>query len=513
MTGVENRVAIVGAGLAGIATARVFSADGFDVTVFEKEPDLGGVWTGTRAYPGLRANTARKIYRYSDLAYPEDVQDYPYATDIHDYLKTYAENHGIYEKIQFNKEIRNVERLARKDGCLFRVTVADSEGADTASEMEFDHVVVCNGVFCTPKMPTIDGQENFAGSIRHSSDFTDTDFPAGKRVVIVGAGKSALDCAAFASTTASHCTLLYRRAHWMLPRYNLGKPTDYLLQSRFSESFVKYHVLNPLDKFLHGIGKPLVKLFWKMQMRMMRSGLKMPDQMVPQYTIPPGFEVLGMADEFYTQLNAGKVEAKQGGIKSFSETGLVLDSGEELEADIVVFGTGWNQGVDFLSDELKEQVVQDGQFRLYRHILAPTEPKLGFIGYASTFNNMLTAEVAANWLAQVFRGDQRLPAEAFMQKEIDRVSAWSKDYTYRSSGYFLGPVNVHYFDDLLRDMGLPEKRTNNFLTEYMGTTWPERYQGLAEERRTLREQGSLPKPFYFSALHGVIALLVLLLIL
>jgi cation diffusion facilitator CzcD-associated flavoprotein CzcO len=510
MSAAERRVAIVGAGLAGIATARVLNSDGFDVTLFEKEPDLGGVWTRTRAYPGLRANTAKKVYHYSDLAYPDDVKDYPYATDIHAYLKSYAEKFGIYEKIQFNREIKNIERVANEGSTHFRVAVEDRGKPDTTAEIEFDFVVVCNGVFSIPKMPAFEGQENFKGSIRHSSDFTDADFPAGKRVVIVGAGKSALDCAAFAASTASQCTLLYRRAHWMLPRYNFGKPTDYLLQSRFSESFLKYHVLNPLDKFMHGIGKPLIKLFWKMQMRMMRGGLKMPDSMVPEYSLPEGFEVLGMADEFYAQLNAGKVDAKQGSIKSFRDNGLVLDNGEEIEADIVVFGTGWYQEMDFLSEELNDLVVKDGEFRLYRHILPPAEPKLGFIGYASTFNNMLTAEVAANWLAQVFRGEQHLPAEEFMQKEVDRVSAWMKDYTYRSSGYFLGPVNVHYFDDLIGDMGLPTKRTNNFLTEYMGTSWPERYRGLAEERRILREQGSVPGKFYFSGLHGVIALLIVL---
>jgi hypothetical protein len=250
-----------------------------------------------------------------------------------------------------------------------------------------------------------------------------------------------------------------------------------------------------------------------MQMRMMRGGLNMPDIMVPEHKLPLGFESLGMADEFFAQINAGKVEAKQDSIKSFSENGLVLESGEEIEADVVVFGTGWNQGIDFLSEELNNLVIQDGQFRLYRHILPPAEKHLGFVGYASTFNNTLTAEVAANWLAQVFRGDQRLPEEEYMQKEIDRLLAWIKEYTCRSSGYFLGPVNVHYLDDLIRDMGLPTNRTSNFITEYMGTSWPERYSGLAEERRILREQGSLPSRFYFSALYGLVVLLILLLIL
>jgi hypothetical protein len=286
-----------------------------------------------------------------------------------------------------------------------------------------------------------------------------------------------------------------------------------LLQSRLSEAFLEYHTPNTIEKILHNVARPLVHLFWFLQMRMMRGGLKMPEVMVPEHNLPYGLESLGRADEFFTQINAGNVEAKPGNIKSFNENGLVLENGEELEADVVVLGTGWNQGFDFLSEEIRNLVVKDGKFRLYRHILPPAEKQMGFIGYASTFNNALTAEVSANWLVQVFRGEQFLPAEEYMEKEIDRLLAWVKEFTYRSSGYFIGPMNVHYLDDLLRDMGLARKRTGNFLTEYVGTSWPERYSGLAEERRILREQGSVPKKFYFSGLHGLLVFLIILLIL
>ena len=513
MTTSPGRVAIVGAGLAGIAAARVFIDDGFDVTVYEKEPDLGGVWTGTRAYPGLRTNTAKKVYRFSDLAYPDEVKDYPSATDVHAYLKSYAEKFGVTGKIQFNTEITRLERSETGGKTTFNISTKTVGDDASESTEQYDFAVVCNGVFSTPKVPEIEGQEKFRGEVRHTSDFVDADIPAGKRVIIVGAGKSALDCAGYAATTASHCTLLFRRTHWMLPRYNFGIPTDYLLQSRFSESFLKYHTLNTLDKFMHGIGKPLAKLFWKMQMRMMRDGLNMPDIMVPKHDMPTGLESLGMADEFFKQINEGNVEAKQSGIKSFTENGLLLENGEELEADLVVLGTGWNQGFDFLSDEIQDMVKRDGKFHLYRHILPPGEKQLGFIGYASTFNNTLTAEVSAHWLSGVFLGEVRLPADEYMEKEIQRVLAWIQEYTYRTAGYFLGPVNIHYIDDLMNDMGLQVQRANNFLAEYMGTSWPDKYASIRQEREQLRQQGTAPRKFYFSAVHGLLLLLVILLLL
>ena len=61
-----QRVGIIGAGIAGLVTAKIFLENGFDVQVFEKEPDLGGVWALSRAYPGLRANTAKETYSLTD---------------------------------------------------------------------------------------------------------------------------------------------------------------------------------------------------------------------------------------------------------------------------------------------------------------------------------------------------------------------------------------------------------------------------------------------------------------
>ena len=61
------RVCVIGAGISGLVTAKVFLADGFDVTVFEKEAELGGVWASTRTYPGLHANNPRETYAFATV--------------------------------------------------------------------------------------------------------------------------------------------------------------------------------------------------------------------------------------------------------------------------------------------------------------------------------------------------------------------------------------------------------------------------------------------------------------
>ena len=70
-------IAIVGAGFAGLSTAKIFKALGHRVTVFEKEADVGGVWSASRRYPGLTTQNVRSTYALSDFPYPKS---YPATT-------------------------------------------------------------------------------------------------------------------------------------------------------------------------------------------------------------------------------------------------------------------------------------------------------------------------------------------------------------------------------------------------------------------------------------------------
>jgi dimethylaniline monooxygenase (N-oxide forming) len=355
--------------------------------------------------------------------------------------------------------------------------------------MHFDFVVICNGVFSQPFMPEIEGQAQFAGQLLHSSQLADPQVVAGKRVVVVGAGKSALDCATWAAERAQSSTLVFRTPHWMVPRYFPGGVRlDRLMMTRFSELFVRYHRPSRLEAWLHGPGQALTRLWWRGQSQLLPRLLNMPAEFVPAVPMPAGFENAGVASEFFAALRQGKLASKRAQISSFtSATTVTLDTGEQLEADVVIFATGWRQGVHFLDAELHRRVFKDGQFHLYRHILPPDEPQLGFVGYASSLACQFTSEMGAHWLSQHFRGELALPSSAVMEREIARVQEWTAEvFPARKEGYFIGQYLAHYVDDLVRDMGLRTFRTGNVLAEYFLPFWPERYQKLAEERRRAR---------------------------
>jgi len=493
----RKRVCVVGAGIAGLVSAKVLREDGFEVIVFEKESSIGGVWAASRTYPGLRANNPRETYAFSDFPYPQTADDYPTAEQVRAYLESYADHFGLRPHIRLATEVVSIAHNSAGSGShsRFQVTVRSMDGSQAPQTLHFDFVVVCNGVFSQPYIPEIEGQALFAGQLLHSSQIPDPQVVAGKRVVVVGAGKSALDCATWAAEHAQTSTLVFRAPHWMVPRYFPGGiRLDRLMMTRFSELFVRYHRPSRLETWLHGSGKPLTRLWWRGQSRILPRLLNMPPEFVPATPMPAGFENAGVASEFFAALQQGKLTPKRAQIASFTgATTVALDTGEQIEADVVIFATGWRQSVRFLDPELHRRVFKDGQFHLYRHILPPDEPQLGFVGYASSLACQLTSEMGAHWLSQHFRGELALPSGAEMEDEIARVQQWTSEiFPARKEGYFVGQYLAHYVDDLVRDMGLRTSRTGNVLAEYFMPFWPQRYRGVAEERRRARQTKPAP---------------------
>src|SRR5262249_47969412 len=162
--------------------------------------------------------------------------------------------------------------------------------------LPFDYVVVCSGVFSEPFIPEVEGAERFAGRIVHSSAATDPALFAGRRAVVVGGGKSALDVAAFAGRAAASCTLVFRRAYWMMPRYLFGRlRSDWLLLARVPEGFFRYHRLDRVEAALHGIGQPLVRAWWRGFCYLLPRLLGMPPELTPDVLLPAGIESAGIA--------------------------------------------------------------------------------------------------------------------------------------------------------------------------------------------------------------------------
>ena len=96
------KVGIVGGGLAGLSTAKILRQFGFDVVLFEREPDIGGVWSSSRRYPGLTTQNPRETYAFSDFPMPCDYPEWPAGAEVQAYLESYVDHFGFRDAIRLD---------------------------------------------------------------------------------------------------------------------------------------------------------------------------------------------------------------------------------------------------------------------------------------------------------------------------------------------------------------------------------------------------------------------------
>ncbi len=440
-----------------------------------------------KTYPGLRTNNSKRTYEFSDFPYPDDTADFPFAEDVRNYLEAYADHFNVRPLIQFQSEVTDVSR-STTDPDRLTVTVKSSEGEQSETKHEFDFVVVCNGVLHEPRIPHVEGVDEFNGQVLHSSSVKEDTYKKGDNVLVVGAGKSAFDCAARAAKQGVSPTLVFRKPHWMAPRYlPNGKPGDWLMISRFVSLLLPYYHAPHMYRLMQIQSWPVARLWWGLLSAIWPKDLSMPDDMKPGERLPFGLEQVGVGDDFYKAVNNGTAALKNASIKRFEPHAVELDTGEKLPADVVIFATGWTQTVNFLSPTLQQEIAPSGRLNLYRQILPITAPNIGFIGYASSIACQFTAEIGAHWLSEHFLGSLKLPSTEDMKRDIDRVYDWAnRKLPSRGPETFIGPYLVHYMNDLLEDMGCRKKRTMPFLKDFFGPFFPTRFANLAEERRSRR---------------------------
>jgi dimethylaniline monooxygenase (N-oxide forming) len=423
-----EKIGIIGGGVAGLVTAKILGQAGFDCHVFERGPLVGGVWSvGYHTY-GLQ--TPRGLYEFPDWPMPASYPDMPSGAQIQQYLESYARHFDLTSRIQLRCKVNELVPGAEGKGWVVHYT-DESRGA--REERAFDYLVIATGLYSNPNMPALEGQDQFQGKIYHSSEYDDPSLVAGRKVIVVGYGKSALDIAVDASKHARETTLLFRDVHWPVPVKVLGLiDVRKIFLTRLVSGFLPlYQRPEPWEKKLHETAPWLIHGFWRMVETIMRTQFHLDEcDAVPTTPVEHDLFNGGMlpTDESFPRLRSGAVRPRRGAIARFSPGGVTLADGERLDADVVIFATGWKCDYGVLPAAFGRVVEDDGLY-LYRHILHPDWKDLAFIGWASTFSNSLTSHLAALWLRNLLQGRFDLPPRAAMQQEIAAMKAWKRAAT------------------------------------------------------------------------------------
>lgn len=349
-------VGIIGAGVAGLVTAKTLRLRGYVCTLFERGARLGGVWAA--GYSNFGAQVQRELYEFPDWPLPAHVPDFTPGPMIRDYLEQYAKHFDVWPDIQFEATVTQVDR--QLDATGWRVDYSHEGQSQSAA---FDFVVVCTGLYSNkPHLPSFDGQELFQGEVLHVSDMHDRSRLTGKRVCVIGFGKSATDAAIESAAVAIETSIVYRQLHWPVPPLLLGVlPFKWAMLNRLTSTLISPHYrASPLERCLHTLGRPLVWAWWRIveflliaQYGLGSSGNTRPS-LVPKVPIEYdsfGESVMLPRPSFYRQLRSGEITPVEAEISAFTENSLYLTNGEILNVDVVVLATGWTSDYEYLAPE------------------------------------------------------------------------------------------------------------------------------------------------------------------
>lgn len=473
-----KNVAIIGAGNSGLAAAKVFSAQGHKVSVFERSHDLGGVWERSRSYPDVQTQSPKEIYSYSDFPMPEDYPQWPKGEQIQEYFRSYAEKFELLPLIHFDSTVTAMQHLGAGQGWQLEI----EKNGESRSET-FDFVVSASGIFSNPNRLNYEGEVAFkekGGTVLHSCEYTDSSIVKDKKVVVLGFSKSATDIAVNAvHSGAAEVTIVYREPVWRIP-YFFGNVLNFknILYSRASEKLFKPWGLRSLGKLMYKIATPLIWANWRALEALLTAQFKLnKHKMRPKGPIEAQISCgLSIATpDFYTMLDDGRMHAVQSTIDHYDSSNdtnnVVLNNGERLEADVIIMAVGWQQGLPYLPEDYRDTLMNgDGQYRLYRNIVNPDIPDMGFVGFNSSFASTLTGEISANWLLRYMDKQLvNLPEASEMQENIAMMLQWRREEQPIMSGYgglCVAPYHFRHLDELMRDMGGKTHRSNPLAAQF-----------------------------------------------
>ncbi|MBC5810367.1 MAG: NAD(P)-binding domain-containing protein [Candidatus Eremiobacteraeota bacterium] len=427
------KIAVVGAGVCGLAATKALTAAGFAVTCYEQSDRLGGLWAldnpsgVAAAYRSLSTNTSKERTAFGDFPMPPEWPHYPRHDQILSYLEEYVDRFAFRDAIVFGTRVETAEPRAG-GGWLLRLAGGE--------EVAFDALVVANGHHWSPRLPAPPIPGSFDGLTMHSRDFRDAEPFRGKRVAVVGMGNSAMDIAVDCSFIARKTFLAMRRGVHVIPKTWFGIPSDR----------IRRHPLLPFK-----VRQFLTRLLTRVSVGVQRT-----------YGLPePTHEVLTahptLSDDIFPRLRAGAVEPVPEIVELLGDR--VRFAGGRIEAlDAIVYCTGY----DFLFPFLPAEVAAglDTTIPLFRRMVPIGVPNLFFIGLASAVGSIFPlAESQSEWLVDILRGEYAPPDDTAMRADVAREHAATRRRYVASKGH-VAQVDVDlYVASLERERAAGAKRT------------------------------------------------------
>jgi cation diffusion facilitator CzcD-associated flavoprotein CzcO len=407
-------VLIVGAGLSGVGAACHLQAECPDKTfaLLEARGSMGGTWDLFR-YPGIRSDSDMLTLGYTFRPWPEN-QTLADGPSILEYVKATAAEHGIEPHIRYHHRAVNQEWSTADARWTVRYERTDGGGSGAITA---NFVFMCSGYYrydegYTPEFP---GRDRFQGPVVHPQHWPEDLNYAGKRVVVIGSGATAVTLVPAMADKTEHITMLQRS-----PTYIAALPAvDPMAKvlSKFLPVKVRYPLLRWKNILLMMGSYQLSRHRPKLMKGILRHGAKrlLPENYDLDRHFRPSYDpwderlcVIPDGDLF-NEIRHGRASVVTDHIETFDETGIQLKSGEHLDADIIVTATGLNAlplGGAPLTVDGKQINLPDTMG--YKGVLLSGVPNMAFVlGYTNaswTLKCDLTCQYACRLINHIDAG-------------------------------------------------------------------------------------------------------------
>jgi len=446
MTSEHVDVVVVGAGLSGIGAGYHLQTMCPDrsYVILEGRDGLGGTWDLFK-YPGIRSDSDMHTLGFSFKPWTEakSIADGP---SILQYLKQTVAQFGIDKNIRYGQLVTKAEWST--DDAQWTVT-STNKATGASNTISCSFLFMCSGYYSYKKghTPEFAGRERFKGTVVHPQDWpTDLDY-AGKRVVVIGSGATAVTIVPSMADKAAHVTMLQRS-----PTYMVSRPDHDVMANRMRK------VLPP--KMAYNLTR--FKNTWRQQLvynktrtdpdkvkQLLLGGIKM--ELGADYDIAKHFTpaynpwdqrlCLVPNGDFFKSMREGKASVVTDHITSFTETGIQLASGEHLDADIIITATGLELvtlgEMDFFVDGNQVDFAKTWTYKGFAYSDIPNlASTFGYINASWTLRSDLTAEYVCRLLNHmrklgVAQCTPRLREQDHNMKERPWIDGFSSGYMQR----------------------------------------------------------------------------------
>ena len=351
----DKTAIVIGGGVSGICAGIELGKLGIDYTLFEKNEDFGGTWFENR-YPGCGVDTPSLTYTFS--CRPNDWSMYfPLRDEIEGYLLDTAREFGLYDKARFRTHVEEARWNTATDQWDVTITTPDGKRETHSADYLFSAV----GILNIPKYPQIDGLDEFAGEVYHTSRWPAEADLSGKRVAVIGNGASGMQVAPAIADEVSRMTIFARSKQWAAPfpqfRKKVPEGVRYLMQVvPLYRAWLEQRLSWTFNDRVHGtlfrdpewehperavneINDAHRRVFTRYVEEQLQDRPELIERVLPEY--PPFAKRMLLDNGWFRTIKKPHVDLIPEHLAKVDGNTLFTSSGETVEADVIILATGF----------------------------------------------------------------------------------------------------------------------------------------------------------------------------